>query len=170
MFKIGDKVVHPAYGGGTIVQIEERNIAGELTRYYAIELVLRDGLLLVPVERAEELGVRLAVEDIQSVIAALGAEPNELPDNLRGRAQKQLSADIHSGDVIKVTEVVRDLAHRKAADRVTKTDLDLLSDAEDFLAVELALSQELDLDSARSQIEAALNLPEFDEDEEEADA
>ena len=34
MFNIGDKIVYPMHGAGTIDSIEEKNILGETQKYY----------------------------------------------------------------------------------------------------------------------------------------
>ena len=34
MFKVGDKIVYPMHGAGTIESIEEREILGEKQKYY----------------------------------------------------------------------------------------------------------------------------------------
>ena len=57
-FKIGDKVLHPLYGAGTVVAIEEQRDNGTVRDYYVIELVRPTGRLLTPVDRAEQMGLR----------------------------------------------------------------------------------------------------------------
>ena len=61
MFSVGDKVVHPAYGSGTIVDINEKQLGDQQHIYYVIELLVQPGTLLVPITRASELGLRAPV-------------------------------------------------------------------------------------------------------------
>lgn len=38
MFQVGDVVIHPGYGAGTVVEIEELQFLGSDKPYYSIEL------------------------------------------------------------------------------------------------------------------------------------
>ena len=39
MYGIGDRIVYPLYGAGTVISIEERNILGEKRKYYFLEIL-----------------------------------------------------------------------------------------------------------------------------------
>lgn len=55
---IGDKVIHPRYGVGTIGAIEERVQDGECRYYYVIPKPSICSTIFVPVDNADELGLR----------------------------------------------------------------------------------------------------------------
>ena len=38
MFKVGDKIVHPMHGAGTIESIEEKSILNEKQSYYIMKM------------------------------------------------------------------------------------------------------------------------------------
>jgi CarD family transcriptional regulator len=61
VFGVGDKVVHPIHGAGTVSRIEERTEDGQPTLYYIIPDVLASCELMVPVEIADEIGLRSAM-------------------------------------------------------------------------------------------------------------
>ncbi len=155
MFNFGDKVIHPAYGAGTIVDIQEKQIGDEQRTYYIIELLSQDGTLMVPVARASDVGLRLPIEKPNRVLQVLTSEPTLLSDDHRER-QELISADLRSGDVLKISQVVRDLANRDNAGGLTEADLRLFRKAQEFLVGELALSQGVDVDTARDQVTLAL--------------
>ena len=59
MFQIGDTIIHPGYGAGTVVKIEKLQCLGSDKLYYSIELL--DGsktLVWVAVGDAGNRGVR----------------------------------------------------------------------------------------------------------------
>lgn len=56
--EIGDTVLHPRYGVGTIDSIEERLEDGETRDYYVIPKPSISSTILVPVDTADELGLR----------------------------------------------------------------------------------------------------------------
>ena len=155
MFNVGDKVIHRAYGAGTILEIDDKRIGDQQRTYYIIELLTQTGTLMVPVSRASELGLRLPVERPDSVLNVLTSEPVSLSNDHRER-QELINIDIRSGDVLKISEAVRDLAYREREAKLTEADLKLYRQAQDFLVGELALSQSVDIDTAREQVTSVL--------------
>jgi CarD family transcriptional regulator len=156
VFSIGDKVIHRSYGAGTILEINDKQIGEQQCTYYIIELLNQAGTLMVPVSRASELGLRLPVEQPDDVLTVLTSEPGLLSNDHRER-QELISTDIRSGDVVKITEAVRDLAYREREDKLTEADLKLYRQAQDLLVGELALSQDVDMETARAQVTSVLN-------------
>jgi CarD family transcriptional regulator len=156
VFNVGDKVIHPSYGAGTILEINDKQIGEQQRVYYVIELLAQAGTLMVPVSRASELGLRLPVEQPDHVLTILSSEPESLPNDHRER-QESISIDIRSGDVEKISEAVRDLAYRDRAIKLTEADHKLYRQAQDFLVGELALSQDVDMETAREQVTSVLD-------------
>jgi CarD family transcriptional regulator len=64
---------------------------------------------------------------------------------------------LNTGDLIKVTEVVRNLAWRNQQAGLTMADNKLYQRAQTFLASELALAREIELQEAIEQLQTALN-------------
>lgn len=58
MLEIGDRVIHPRYGVGTIGAIEERVQDGQCRSYYVIPKPSICSTIFVPVDSADELGLR----------------------------------------------------------------------------------------------------------------
>ncbi len=168
MFNIGDKVIHPAYGAGSIVDIAEKQIGDEQRTYYVIELLMQTGTLMVPVTRANDLGLRSPHKTLGPVMRVLPSEPTELLSDHRKR-QELVSIDIRSGDVMKISEVVRDLAHRDRENSLTEADLRLYRQAQELLAGELSLSQGTDVESARDQIKLILDTAHADDTDSQPD-
>ena len=55
MFNVGDKVVYPMHGAGTIEGIEEKDILGEKQAYYIIKMP-GEVKVMVPTAKAEGIG------------------------------------------------------------------------------------------------------------------
>ena len=58
MFNIGDKVVYPMHGAGTIESIEEREMLGNSEDYYIIKMPVGGMKLMVPTSKVENVGIR----------------------------------------------------------------------------------------------------------------
>ncbi len=155
MFSVGDKVIHPIHGAGTIVSIDPKRISSEQRDYYVIELLTGQGVLMVPVERAAKIGLRYPVKKADTVIQVLTSKPVTLPKNHRER-QDEIAKRIRSGDTVQISEVVRNLAWRDREKKLTTADARLFHKAQDFLVGELAMCQGVEIEMALQQIEAAL--------------
>ena len=58
MFEVGDKVVYPHHGAGTVVKKEKREILGQTREYLTIKILHNDMTVNVPAENAEQVGLR----------------------------------------------------------------------------------------------------------------
>lgn len=150
-FKKGDAIVHPTHGAGRIVAIETWEVAGIERRYYSIELINDHGMLMIPVDQADEAGLRRAVSDPKTIYAVLKKEPHELDSDHRKR-QARVSDQIRSGEAQEITEALRDLAWRERTDSLTERDQKLKSEAEDLIVGELALQPDLNRETAAQQL------------------
>jgi len=98
LLRPGDPIFHPRVGFGTIHSLTRRDridptqeptsAGGESDRaedYYDIRLE-KGGTLLVPISRAESVGLRRLTGGIEAVKAGLYSPAQSLPDNFRERA------------------------------------------------------------------------------------
>jgi len=139
-YSVGDKVVHPHHGPGWIASIERRELLDGIKRYYVIEIPGQRLTLHMPVGKADEVGVRLAMSQsrLPRVLGMLRSRPHLLPEDYKER-QEQIWAQLKTGRVMQLARVVRDLTwHRKIA-HLTKTDSDYLKQGRELLAAEMAL-------------------------------
>ena len=65
-FKLNQKVVYPLQGVGEVTEIEERVFKNKDTLYYIIYLGVSDMTVMVPVDKAEGLGIRAIVSEEES--------------------------------------------------------------------------------------------------------
>ena len=78
MFSIGDKVVYPMHGAGTIESIEEQEMFGDTAEYYIIKMPVGDMKVMVPTESAAEIGVReVSDSSIAPSVFAVLEKPKE---------------------------------------------------------------------------------------------
>ena len=158
MFKIGDKVVHPYHGAGMVIDIEEKKLLKERGRYYIIDLVASDGIVMVPTNNVQRIGLRRASgrRAISRAMNTLASTPDTLSSDHRER-QARAQERLNTGDLIEVTEVVRNLAWRNSEAGLTMADNKLYQRAQTFLASELALAKDIELQEALERLQTALN-------------
>ena len=159
MFKIGDKVVHPYHGAGRVIDIEEKKFLKDCGRYYIIDLVACDGIVMVSIDKVQKIGLRRVSgsRDISRAMNILASTPDTLSSDHRER-QARAEEELKTGDIIKVTEVVRNLAWRNHQKKgLTMADNKLYQRAQTFLASELALARGIELQEAMEQLHTVLN-------------
>jgi CarD family transcriptional regulator len=156
-YSVGDKVVHPHHGPGWIASIERREILDGIKRYYVIEIPGQGLTLYVPVGKAEEAGMRLAMSQSRfpRVLSKLRGRPHLLPKDYRER-QEQISTQLKTGRVMQLARVVRDLTWHRQRAHLTRTDSDYLKQGRDLLAAEMALVSGDTVSDASKLIEATM--------------
>lgn len=139
-FSVGDNVVHPHHGAGCVTSIGRRDLMDGLKRYYVIEIPRHSLTVHVPVDKADEVGVRPAIarSSLPQVLSALRSEPSLLPKDFQAR-QECTDAQFVPGLALQLAGLVRDLTwHRKRA-HLTRTDFVNLRRGRDLLAAEMSL-------------------------------
>ena len=112
-FNVGDRVVYPHHGAAGIKKKETREVFGEKLEYFVLHMAHGDLTLSVPVDKAEEVGMRppISEEDVEDVLRLLAKRDVREPSNW-SRRFKNHQEKLKSGDVYQVAEVVRNLAAR----------------------------------------------------------
>ena len=144
MFNIGDKVVYPMHGAGTIEAIEEKEIMGETGDYYIIKMPVDGVKVMVPTDKAQNIGVReLSIkEDSDKVFSILEAPMEELSLDSNWNKRYNSNIDkIKSGSITEVTEVFKDLSHRHFEKGLSLGEKKMLTTSKNILLSELVLTQ-----------------------------
>jgi CarD family transcriptional regulator len=112
-FKLKQKIVYPSQGVGLIKNIEEKLFKGEKIFYYTIFLEGSDMTVMVPVDKAEELGIRAIVPqaDAERALEFIGEEFEPNPSDWKLRYQQNLDL-LKKGTVLDIAAIVRSLYHR----------------------------------------------------------
>lgn len=157
-FSVGETVVYPNHGAALIEDIETRQIKGEDRLYLVLRILGQNDLVVrVPSDNLDLVGVRDVVdaEGLEKVFAVLRAEHTEEPTNWSRRYKANLEK-LHSGNVIKVSEVVRDLWRRDRDKGLSAGEKRMLSKARSILVAELALAEDVEQERAEVLLEEVL--------------
>lgn len=151
---VGDVVVYPSHGGGSVVAREQRLVLGDLREVVVLDLV--DGLTVtLPVEQARKvLRPLLSEADLQLVQKTL--RENQPPSHETWlKRRKDAEVKMAGGDPLGLAEVVRDGALRQRRLRA-KGNGSLLSAGERAIYVKARrlLSGEIGLANGLEPVEA----------------
>ena len=156
-FKVGDTVVYPHHGAAHIDAIETRTVKGRAMEYLVLRVDQGDLVVRVPSENVDLVGVRDVVgkEGLAHVFEVLRQPYTEEPTNW-SRRYKANSEKLASGEVIRVSEVVRDLSRRDAERGLSAGEKRMLSNARHILISELALAEQTNEDKAEALLDEVL--------------
>lgn len=157
LFEVGETVVYPHHGAATIVEVKQRIIKGEEKLYLKLNVTQGDLVIEVPAENVDLVGVRdvIGQEGLEAVFDVLRAPFVEEPTNWSRRYKANLEK-LASGDVIKVSEVVRDLWRRDQDRGLSAGEKRMLAKARQILTSELALAEKTDEEKAASLLDEVL--------------
>ena len=157
-FNVGETVVYPNHGAAVIEDIETRTIKGEEKLYLVLRILGQNDLVVrVPASNLDLVGVRDVVDDegLENVFEVLRKTNVEEPSNWSRRYKANLEK-LHSGNVLKVAEVVRDLWRRERDRGLSAGEKRMLSKARQILVSELALAKKVADDRAEEMLDEVL--------------
>jgi CarD family transcriptional regulator len=150
-FKKGLTVVYPHHGAAEILEVAKKEFRGEKKLY--LKLKVEAGNLIIWVPAESEVGVRDVIDakGVKKVEAKLKEEFIEEPTNW-SRRFKANQEKLASGDVMKVSEIVRDLWRRQQDRGLSAGEKRMLAKAMQILVSELALALKTDDPGAEAHI------------------
>jgi len=152
-FADGQTIVYPLQGVGKITEIFKKEFKGKEILYYNIYLEVSDMTVLVPVDKAVELGIRaiVPVKDSEKALKLI-SEPNE-PITGDWKMRYQMNLDLlKSGSVLDIALVVRSLYHRSKVKELPILERKIFDTALKLLIDEIASSFGKDTDETEEMI------------------
>ncbi len=158
MFNVGDKIVYPMHGAGTIDAIEEKDILGEKQAYYIIKMP-GEVKVMIPTEKAEQVGVRNIInkEEAVKVMSVLGENETEMDKNWNKRYRDNMDK-MKSGDIYEVADVVRNLSFKQKEKGLSTGEKKMLSNAKQILVSELVLAEHASQEEVEQLIDNKINI------------
>ena len=139
MFNVGDKVVYPMHGAGTIDSIDKKNILDEEIEY--INISMPGGVkVMVPSNQASKQGLRniISQNDVEKVFCVLETDETAMSDNWNKRYRDNMDK-MKSGDIYEVADVVRNLSFKQKEKGLSTGEKKMLNNAKQILVSELVL-------------------------------
>jgi len=157
VYKLGDKVVYPHHGAGTIVKKEKRTVLGQEREYLTIRISHNDMTVNVPTENAERVGLRRVIDEemVERVLDVLHGSGTKMPKNWNRRF-KYNRDKMKTGDIFELAEVVRNLSLREQEKGLSTGEKQMFVKAKKILASELMYAKGLDEDGAAVWLDEVL--------------
>jgi CarD family transcriptional regulator len=140
-YKKGQEIVYPLQGVGQVVSIEERDFRNTKLLYYIIYLEVSDMTIMVPVDKADELGIRPIVDKREANKALRLISEDYEPVTADWKLRYQTNLDLlKKGSVLDIATVVRALYHRSRVKELPILERKLYDSALKLLVDEISFS------------------------------
>ena len=151
-------VIYPSHGIGQILEIEKKEIAGQMLKMYVIEFEKEKMILRVPIEKTKEIGVRkVSTKNQLKEIFEILTGKAKIRRTMWSRRAQEYEAKINSGDIKLLTEVVRDLFRSDSQPEQSYSERQLYEAARERLSREVAVIEKTDEQKAIEKMETILN-------------
>ena len=140
-FQVDQRVVYPSQGVGIIKSIEEKLFKTNKTLYYIIYLEVSDMTIMVPVDKAIELGIRPIVvkDEAAKALEFIGEEYETITADWKMRYQMNMDL-LKKGSIMDIATIVRSLYHRSKIKELPILERKLYDSALKLLEDELSCS------------------------------
>jgi CarD family transcriptional regulator len=157
LYKVGDKVVYPHHGAGTIVKKESRDVLGEKREYLTIKILHNEMTVNVPADNADRVGLRKVIDEqmVSKVLKALTGNGTTMPKNWNRRF-KHNRDKMKTGDIFELAEVVRNLSLRDHEKGLSTGEKQMFVKAKKILASELMYAKDMDEEQAAEWLDGVL--------------
>jgi RNA polymerase-interacting CarD/CdnL/TRCF family regulator len=131
-FREGDPVVHRTYGFGEVIRLEERELSGQTTLYYAVQV--RDLTIWVPADGNLKSRLRPPTPQarFKRLLAILSGPGEPLPEDRYERKTRLLEV-LNDGRPESLCQVIRDLFAFRRVRALNENDQALLKRSQSAL-------------------------------------
>jgi CarD family transcriptional regulator len=158
-FQVGDKAVYPAQGVAEVVGIDAKEISGKPMKFYVLKVLDSDMRILVPVEKAEQVGLREVVQEdqIREVYDILKEKELHVDKQTWNRRYRGFMEKIKSGSLFEVAEVFRDLYRLKGLKPLSFGERRMLDTARGLIVQELSVARSSDERNVEQELERLIS-------------
>jgi CarD family transcriptional regulator len=138
---VDQKVVYPSQGVGKVVEIFDRQVKDQTVSYYKIYIEASDMIVMVPIDKTEELGIRQIVspEEADEALNLLSEDFEPITSDWKLRYQMNLDL-LKKGTVKDIAAIVRCLYNRSKVKELPILERKLYDSAKKLLEDEISFA------------------------------
>ena len=156
-FQIGDKVVYPNQGVGTVENISTRSFGSAFEKFYLLRFGSTSMTVLVPFSNAADIGLRRVTKDreISRILSYLSHGLCTVSQDWKAR-YKENSAKMQSGDLLQAAEVFKSLLKLHVEKTLSFREKKMLDRAHYMLLSEISIARKIPETLAAGLLQRAL--------------
>lgn len=154
MFKIGDKIVYPMHGAGTIIGIETKKILGQTHEYYILSIPVGDMKVMIPTDNLDEIGIRDVSTETEAdeVIDVFKTCEEEVTENNWNKRYRDNIERMKKGDLADIARITKSLLLRDRKKSLSNAERKMLNNAKHILISELVLAKKMTYDDLENML------------------
>ncbi|MGL4368435.1 MAG: CarD family transcriptional regulator [Spirochaetota bacterium] len=159
MYKVGDKIVYPMHGVGTVESIEKKEVLGHRNEYYIIHIINNGMKVMIPVKNGDSVGIRAIIgkNEVKKVLDLLKKGETKIEEDWKLRYENNVNK-VKSGNILEVAEVARDLFRRGREKELSIMERKLYESAYNLIIHELAMAKNVNIEEAGNIVSEALSV------------
>jgi CarD family transcriptional regulator len=156
-FQIGDKVVYPNQGVGTIENISSRSFGSAYEKFYLLRFGSNSVTVMVPFSNVANIGLRMVTKDreISRVLSYISHGSCNINSDWKVRF-KENSEKMLSGNLLKVAEVFKGLLQIQTEKPLSFREKKMLDRARHMLISEISIGRNVPEIHAISMLQRSL--------------
>jgi len=156
-FQIGEKVVYPNHGIGTVENISTRFFGSQSERFYLLRLTYDSMTVMVPFSHAHEIGLRRVTRngEMAKVLSFLSEGTRKQKVDWKDRFREN-SDKMRNGSLFEIAEVLKSLLVLQSEKPLSFREKKMLDRARHMLLTELSISRGLGQTEAADMLQKAL--------------
>jgi CarD family transcriptional regulator len=156
-FQIGDKVVYPNQGVGTIENISTRSFGSAFEKFYLLRFGCNSMTVLVPFSNVADIGLRRVTKDreISRILSYLSNGSCNVNPDWKVRF-KENTDKMQSGDLLKAAEVFKGLLQLYVDKPLSFREKKMLDRARHMLVSEISIARAVPEIHAAGMLQKAL--------------
>ncbi|MBM3747138.1 MAG: CarD family transcriptional regulator [Acidobacteria bacterium] len=157
VFQIGEKVVYPNQGIGTVENISTRCFGTQPERFYLLRLMYSSMTVMVPFSHVQEVGLRKITRngELTRVLAFLAGGQCQHCQDWKNRF-KENSEKMRVGGLLQIAEVLKGLLLLQIEKPLSFREKKMLDRARHMLITEISISRGMPVSQAMALVSKAL--------------
>ena len=156
MFNVGDSAIYPSHGLTVVKRIEEKEVGGEKKKFYVLQVVDNQMIIMVPTDNAESIGLRAIIgnKEVKKVYGILKEHDIKIDQTTWNRRYREYMDKIKTGSVYEIAEVLRNLFLLRHSKDLSFGERKMLDHAKSLLVKEVSLAKSLKESEVEQEIQS----------------
>ncbi len=156
-FQIGEKVVYPNHGVGTVENISTRAFGSQFEKFYLLRLTYNSMTVMVPFSHVADVGLRRVTKngEITRVLEFLACGVCRKSSDWKDRF-KENSEKMQHGSLLEVAEVLKCLVIQQTQKPLSFREKRMLERARHMLVTEVSISRGINEAEAEQMLSRSL--------------
>ena len=141
MFSVGEKIVYPMHGAGTVEAIEKMQVGDKSVDYYKVRIISGNIQIMVPVDNPSGVQLRSVVSKSEALKILDRFDGTDDSNNIPWNKRHKLNVDrLKTGDAKNVADVLRELIVREKSHGLSTSDRKMFILTKNILCSELGIA------------------------------